>query len=89
MYPRSRGELEVLLVHPGGPYWRGKQQGAWSIPKGEYGPDEQPLMAAIREFKEETGCDPIGPFTPLTAVRQAGARSSALGHSKETSRQAA
>ena len=49
------GGLEVFLVHPGGPFWAKKDLGAWSLPKGEYGPDEEPLRAALREFEEETG----------------------------------
>jgi predicted NUDIX family NTP pyrophosphohydrolase len=52
------GEPEVLLVHPGGPYWARKDDGAWSLPKGEYEPDEDPLEVAIREFREELGIDP-------------------------------
>jgi predicted NUDIX family NTP pyrophosphohydrolase len=63
--------LEVLLVHPGGPYWAHQDSGAWSIPKGEYAPDEDPLAAAQREFTEETGFSVSGPFIPLTPVRQA------------------
>lgn len=54
-YRRRNGRLEVLLVHPGGPYWRNKDAGAWSIPKGEHGPDEDAFAAACREFREETG----------------------------------
>jgi predicted NUDIX family NTP pyrophosphohydrolase len=69
---RRRGEtLEVFLVHPGGPYWAQKDEGAWSIPKGEYAPDEDPLHAAQREFTEETGFPVSGPFIPLTPVKQA------------------
>jgi len=53
---RRRGEaVEVLLVHPGGPFWARRDDGAWSIPKGEYGPGEEPLACALREFEEETG----------------------------------
>jgi predicted NUDIX family NTP pyrophosphohydrolase len=55
MYRRKDGELEVFLVHPGGPFWAKKDRGAWSIPKGENAEGEQPLQAARREFKEETG----------------------------------
>jgi predicted NUDIX family NTP pyrophosphohydrolase len=55
LYRNHHPETEVLLVHPGGPYWRGKDLGAWSIPKGEYTNDEEPLAAAKREFQEETG----------------------------------
>ena len=74
MYRWMAGRLEVLLVHPGGPYWRGKDEGAWSIPKGEYAPDEEPLAAARREFQEETGVRPVGPFLPLTPVLQPGGK---------------
>lgn len=66
---RERG-LEVLLVHPGGPYWRTKDEGAWSIPKGEIHPGESPLAAASREFREETGFEPHPPFLALGYVRQ-------------------
>src|SRR5258706_810405 len=61
--------LEVLLVHPGGPFWKNKDEGAWSIPKGEYAEDEDPLKAAIREFTEETGFSISGDFIPLTTVK--------------------
>jgi predicted NUDIX family NTP pyrophosphohydrolase len=74
MYRMTSGRLEVLLVHPGGPFWRRKDLGAWSIPKGEYSSSEEPLEAAKREFQEETGCEPRGPFIPLTAVKQAGGK---------------
>jgi predicted NUDIX family NTP pyrophosphohydrolase len=68
---RLRGErLEVLLVHPGGPYFASKDEGAWSIPKGVVAKDEAPLEAAAREFEEETGVPPTGPFIELTPVRQ-------------------
>jgi len=65
MYRRTRGTLEVLLVHLGGPFWRSKDAGAWFLPKGEIEPDEDPLAAARREFREETGFEPQGPFTAL------------------------
>jgi predicted NUDIX family NTP pyrophosphohydrolase len=55
LFRRRNGEVEVFLVHPGGPFWAKKDLGAWSIPKGEYGPEEDALAAARREFKEETG----------------------------------
>ena len=74
MYRRSRGTLEVLLVHPGGPFWEKKDLGSWSIPKGEYEADEEALAAATREFQEETGLVPGGPYTPLTPVRQRGGK---------------
>jgi predicted NUDIX family NTP pyrophosphohydrolase len=62
--------MEVFLVHPGGPFWARKDLGAWSIPKGEFDPPEDPLGAARREFQEETGCSAEGPFLPLTPVKQ-------------------
>jgi predicted NUDIX family NTP pyrophosphohydrolase len=73
MYRRRNGGIEVFLVHPGGPFWKNKDLGAWTIPKGEYTPDEDPLSAARREFQEETGCKtPAGTdeFVPLTPVKQ-------------------
>ena len=66
----SEGQLEVLLVHPGGPFWAKRDDGAWSIPKGEFSGDEDMLQAAKREFNEETGVTPIGDFTALDPVRQ-------------------
>jgi predicted NUDIX family NTP pyrophosphohydrolase len=69
LYRRTRGELEVLLVHPGGPFWRAKDDGAWFLPKGEIEPNEEPLAAARREFREEIGFEPEGPFTPLGETR--------------------
>ena len=68
LYRWSNG-LEVFLIHPGGPFFVGKDAGAWSVPKGEYS-DEDPLMAAIREFKEETGQDVTGEFIALAAIKQ-------------------
>ena len=62
MYRRVGGELQVLLAHPGGPFFRNKDEGAWSIPKGEVGPGEDLLAAAVREFGEEIGVAPTGPF---------------------------
>lgn len=70
MYRVRKGALEVFLVHPGGPYWTNKDLGAWSIPKGEYDPAEDPLEAAKREFEEETGLIATGPFTPLASLKQ-------------------
>jgi predicted NUDIX family NTP pyrophosphohydrolase len=58
VYRRSDGRIEVLLVHPGGPYWVKRDDGAWSLPKGEYEPGEDPLEAAVREFDEELGSEP-------------------------------
>ena len=74
VYRRRAGETEVFLVHPGGPFWRNKDAGAWSLPKGEYGEDEDPLAAAVREFTEETGMTIGGDFRPLRPVRQAGGK---------------
>jgi len=74
MYRRSAGTLEVLLVHPGGPFWMKKDAGAWSIPKGEYEAGEEALAAAAREFQEETGLVAQGPYTPLTPIRQQGGK---------------
>ena len=65
------GELEVLLVHPGGPFWARRDAGVWSIPKGEYAPDEDPLAAAQREFAEELGAPPAaGEPIDLGEIRQ-------------------
>ncbi len=74
MYRRSGEGLEVLLVHPGGPFWKKKDAGAWSIPKGEYVAGEDPLDAAKREFQEETGLAARGPFIPLTPLKQPGGK---------------
>ena len=68
---RRRDRLEVLLVHPGGPLWAKKDEGAWSIPKGEIDADEDPLRAARREFAEELGSDVSGEFIALHPIRQA------------------
>jgi len=70
MYRFRDGALEVFLVHPGGPFWARKDFGVWSIPKGEFNLDEDPLEAARREFQEETGFVADGSFTPLTPVKQ-------------------
>ena len=72
MFRRKQGRLEVFLVHPGGPFWINKDNGAWSIPKGEYAPEDDPTEAAKREFKEETGLDADGRLLGLTAIRQSG-----------------
>ena len=69
MYRKRGGRLEVLLVHPGGPFWAKKDQGAWFIPKGELAPGEDAFSAAQREFEEETGVKPAGPFLPLGHVK--------------------
>ena len=70
MFRVSSGALQVLLVHPGGPFWAMKDEEAWSIPKGEVAVGEAPLIAARREFEEETGCRAQGPFIPLTPITQ-------------------
>lgn len=71
----QRSQLEVLLVHPGGPFWRSKDDGAWTIPKGEFADDEDALAAARREFQEETGGEPpVGDYRPLKPVKQAGGK---------------
>jgi len=74
MYRTRGGELEVFLVHPGGPIWAAKDLGAWSIPKGECGSGERPLDAARREFEEETSFSATGPYLPLDPVRQPGGK---------------
>lgn len=70
MFRRRPGGLEVLLGHPGGPYWTDRHDGAWTIPKGGTNKDEALLDAARREFKEETGFDPVPPFLPLGRITQ-------------------
>ena len=70
MYRRGPEGLEVLLVHPGGPFWAGKDLGSWSVPKGEVGADEDPLAAAKREFQEETGVAVTGALRALSPVKQ-------------------
>jgi predicted NUDIX family NTP pyrophosphohydrolase len=70
MFRRRNDSLEVLLVHPGGPFWQRKDDGAWSIPKGEFLEGEAPDAAARREFAEETGCALRGKLLPLTPVKQ-------------------
>ena len=74
MFRLSNGALQVLLVHPGGPFWAKKDEEAWSIPKGELAVGEAPLIAARREFEEETGCRAQGPFIPLTPITQRGGK---------------
>lgn len=72
---RRRGDgIEVLLAHPGGPFWANKDDGVWSIPKGEVDPGEDLLAAARRELHEETGLEPEGPFLDLGSVRQRGGK---------------
>lgn len=74
LYRRRDGALEVFLVHPGGPFWKNKDAGAWTIPKGAANPGEAPLAAAIREFAEETGTRLDGDFRALPSIRQAGGK---------------
>ena len=74
LYRRNDRGVEVFLVHPGGPYWSKKDLGAWSIPKGEYTDDEEPLTAARREFLEETGFIVDGNFVSLGSIRQTGGK---------------
>jgi predicted NUDIX family NTP pyrophosphohydrolase len=74
LYRRNHHGLEVFLVHPGGPFWSKKDLGAWSIPKGEYTDGEEPLAAARREFKEETGFAAEGVFVSLGSIRQTGGK---------------
>jgi len=69
-YRKRAGKMEFLLVHPGGPFWKNKDDGAWTIPKGEIQPSEDPLTAAQREFEEELGFKPNGTFIPLTPIKQ-------------------
>ncbi|MBZ5537631.1 MAG: NUDIX domain-containing protein [Acidobacteriia bacterium] len=74
MYRRHNGVLEFFLVHPGGPFWARKEDGVWSIPKGELGAGEDPLAAAKREFEEETGLSPSGDYIALTPIKQPGGK---------------
>lgn len=74
MYRRGPQGLELFLVHPGGPFFRNRDDGVWTIPKGVIEEGEEPLAAAQREFNEETGLRPSEPFVPLTPVRQKGGK---------------
>ena len=74
LYRRTSGALEVLLVHPGGPYWMRKDVGAWQIPKGEIDPGEDPAAAAVREAHEEIGARLNGGLQPLGEIRQSGGK---------------
>ena len=74
LFRRREGKLEVLLGHPGGPYWAHRDDGAWSIPKGGMNPGEDALAAAQREFLEETGFSPCGPYLPLGQIVQRGGK---------------
>lgn len=70
MYRERDGELEFLLAHPGGPFWKNRDDGAWTIPKGEIQENENPLTAAKREFEEEIGLKPQGDFIELMPITQ-------------------
>jgi predicted NUDIX family NTP pyrophosphohydrolase len=74
MYSIQDGKFQVLLAHPGGPFFKNKDDGAWTIPKGEIEPGEDMLEAAKREFEEETGVTPTGPFIELTPITQKGGK---------------
>jgi predicted NUDIX family NTP pyrophosphohydrolase len=75
LYRRPNGEPEVLLVHPGGPYWEKKDLGVWSVPKGEYGDAEDPRACALREFEEELGArPPEGELAALGTAKQSGGK---------------
>jgi predicted NUDIX family NTP pyrophosphohydrolase len=74
LYRYRDSRLEIFLVHPGGPFWKNKDSGAWSIPKGEFDTGEDPLQAARREFHEETGFSVAGSFIALSPVRQRGGK---------------
>lgn len=74
LYRIQNSSIEVFLVHPGGPYWSKKDDGAWSIPKGEFDENEEPLAAAKREFQEETGIQLSGEFIQLNPVKQKGGK---------------
>jgi len=74
LYRIRNSTLEVLLAHPGGPYFRNKDEGAWTVPKGEIEPEEDMLQAARREFQEEIGVSPEGPFHPLAPIKQKGGK---------------
>jgi predicted NUDIX family NTP pyrophosphohydrolase len=70
LFRRAGGALELLLAHPGGPFWQARHEGAWTIPKGGIHPGEDALDCAIREFKEETGFEPAPPYIPLGRITQ-------------------
>ena len=74
LYRKVNQRLEVFLVHPGGPLWEHRDSGAWSVPKGEFGHNENAFAAAKREFAEETGFDIEGDYIELTPVRQSAAK---------------
>jgi predicted NUDIX family NTP pyrophosphohydrolase len=70
LFRRTAGKLEIFLAHPGGPVWTRQEEGTWTIPKGVIEEGEDPLDAAQREFREETGIEPQPPFLPLGSIRQ-------------------
>ncbi len=70
LFRRNGSQLELFLAHPGGPFWASRDFGAWTIPKGVIDPGEDPLEAAQREFREETGIVSAGPYLPLGSIRQ-------------------
>lgn len=70
MFRRAPAGIEVLLAHPGGPFWVRRDEASWTLPKGEIGPNEEPLAAALREFAEETGFPSTPPYLPLGELRQ-------------------
>ena len=74
LYRRLESNVQVFLVHPGGPFWAKKDEGAWSLPKGEYAAGEDPLSAARREFTEETSFSMEGEFIPLGELKQPGGK---------------
>jgi predicted NUDIX family NTP pyrophosphohydrolase len=74
LYRRRAGALEVLLVHPGGPFWRNKDKGAWMVPKGGVEEGEEPAACALREFEEELGTRLAGTPRPLCRIRQKGGK---------------
>ncbi len=74
LYRIKDGIIQVMLAHPGGPFFKNKDEGAWTIPKGEPEPNEDLLVTAQREFQEETGIKPTGPFIPLTPIKQKGGK---------------
>lgn len=74
LFRRTESGPEFFLAHPGGPFWRKRDEGAWTIPKGVPEPGEAPLDAAIREFREETGIEPVPPFIDIGSIRQKGGK---------------
>jgi predicted NUDIX family NTP pyrophosphohydrolase len=70
LYRRTGSSLEIFLIHPGGPFWAKKDESSWSIPKGEFLENEDPLTAAKREFQEETGFTVEGPFVSIGSIKQ-------------------